>query len=86
MIAQAKAEFPNECCGMLAGRRPTDGQTALVEQRYPLVNALASPIEFFPMRAWRRLTGRCAGRAWKNWRSIITSDLPGGPQPQGFGS
>ena len=46
MIAQAKAEYPNECCGILAGRRSTEGQIAKVEQRYPLVNALASPVEF----------------------------------------
>ncbi len=46
MIAQAKAELPNECCGILAGRRAPDGKTAIVEQCHPLVNAAGSPVEF----------------------------------------
>jgi [CysO sulfur-carrier protein]-S-L-cysteine hydrolase len=44
MIAQALAESPNECCGMLAG--VLDGGTARVVRRYPLVNALASPTRY----------------------------------------
>jgi [CysO sulfur-carrier protein]-S-L-cysteine hydrolase len=40
MIAQAVAELPNECCGLLAGR---DGR---VSQRYPLSNALSSPVRY----------------------------------------
>jgi [CysO sulfur-carrier protein]-S-L-cysteine hydrolase len=43
MIAQALAERPNECCGLLAGQRAA---TAVVSERYRLVNALASPIEY----------------------------------------
>ncbi len=46
MIAQAQAELPNECCGLLAGTFGTDG-TARAHHRYPLVNALASPSEYF---------------------------------------
>jgi proteasome lid subunit RPN8/RPN11 len=46
MVAQAQAEQPNECCGLLAGRIGPDG-TARVERRYPLVNAAQSPVEFF---------------------------------------
>ena len=51
MIAQAWAERPNECCGILAGHideSPTAGTSrqARVERRYPLINALASPTEF----------------------------------------
>lgn len=38
MLRHAKAEAPNECVGILAGN--TDGT---VVERYPLVNALASP-------------------------------------------
>jgi proteasome lid subunit RPN8/RPN11 len=38
MLRHAEAELPNECVGMLAGH--SDG---LVFERYPLVNALASP-------------------------------------------
>lgn len=50
LIAQAVAERPNECCGLLAGVRE-EGKTPAeavgrVLRRYPLVNALASPREF----------------------------------------
>ncbi|MFL5244445.1 MAG: M67 family metallopeptidase [Gemmataceae bacterium] len=52
MIAQAKAELPNECVGLLAGTIVGDHSLApiplgKVEKRYPLVNELASPTEFF---------------------------------------
>ena len=40
MLAQARAEFPNECCGFLAG---SDGT---VTHHFPLVNALASPTAY----------------------------------------
>jgi proteasome lid subunit RPN8/RPN11 len=41
MIAQAVAELPNECCGLLAGT--PEGR---VTHRYALVNAAASPVEY----------------------------------------
>lgn len=41
MLAQAWAELPNECVGILAGH--VDGR---VVERYPLVNALADPRRF----------------------------------------
>ncbi len=41
MVAQAIAELPNECCGLLAGT--ADGRVVV---RYPLVNAAGSPTEF----------------------------------------
>jgi proteasome lid subunit RPN8/RPN11 len=44
LIAQAKAEAPLECCGLLAGRI-VDG-VAVAEMRYSLVNDAASPVEF----------------------------------------
>jgi proteasome lid subunit RPN8/RPN11 len=50
MIRQAIQELPNECCGLLAGRVVTDATgeaVGLVEARFPLVNELASPAEFF---------------------------------------
>lgn len=52
MLDQARAELPNECCGLLAGTiRPgtAPGQLAVgeVQRRYPLVNERASPTEFF---------------------------------------
>ena len=45
MVQQARAELPNECCGLLAGKIDTTG-TARVSRRFPLVNAAASPREF----------------------------------------
>ena len=44
LVAQAVAELPNECCGVLAGT--VAGGVGRVTQRYPLVNAAASPVEF----------------------------------------
>src|SRR5438067_13873196 len=44
MIEQARAEQPNECCGLLAG--VTAGEAGQVRCRYPLVNAAASPALF----------------------------------------
>jgi [CysO sulfur-carrier protein]-S-L-cysteine hydrolase len=44
MVAHARAELPNECCGLLAGR--VEGGVGRVERWYPLVNAAASPVEY----------------------------------------
>jgi proteasome lid subunit RPN8/RPN11 len=44
MIAHARAELPNECVGLLAGVR--EGGMGRVVERYPLINAAASPIEY----------------------------------------
>jgi [CysO sulfur-carrier protein]-S-L-cysteine hydrolase len=51
MIAQARSELPNECCGLLAGRivEPANqgGQPlGLIVQRYPLINEAASRTEY----------------------------------------
>ncbi len=40
MLAHARAEHPNECCGFLAGAN------GCVTHRFPLVNALASAIAY----------------------------------------
>jgi proteasome lid subunit RPN8/RPN11 len=45
MLWHALAESPLECCGLLAGVIHTDG-TAEVRLRYPILNALRSPVEF----------------------------------------
>ncbi len=45
IILQARAELPNECCGMLAGTIE-NGAIGRVTRRLPLVNAAASPREF----------------------------------------
>jgi proteasome lid subunit RPN8/RPN11 len=47
MVAHARAELPNECCGLLAGKIII-GQSAqgFVEKRYSLVNQAASPTEY----------------------------------------
>lgn len=39
MIAQARAEAPNECCGLLAGSI----NTGIVSKHFPLINASATP-------------------------------------------
>ena len=44
LVAQALAEQPLECCGLLAG--VLEGDIARVARAYPLVNALASPVEY----------------------------------------
>jgi [CysO sulfur-carrier protein]-S-L-cysteine hydrolase len=46
MIAQARAELPNECCGLLAGHIFAVEGPRRVVQLYPLVNATASPVEY----------------------------------------
>jgi proteasome lid subunit RPN8/RPN11 len=45
MVAQALAEQPLECCGLLAG--VVEEGVGRVVKAYPLVNALASPVEYF---------------------------------------
>ena len=47
-MAQAVAELPNECCGLLAGRIEacSEQPTARIVRCYPLVNAAASPREY----------------------------------------
>jgi [CysO sulfur-carrier protein]-S-L-cysteine hydrolase len=54
MLAQAVAELPNECCGIFAGR---DGR---VTHRYPLTNALASPLRYesYPFEADKDMRAR----------------------------
>jgi proteasome lid subunit RPN8/RPN11 len=46
MVAQARAELPNECCGLLGGvfeeASPGGERVGKVVRRYPLVNAAAS--------------------------------------------
>jgi [CysO sulfur-carrier protein]-S-L-cysteine hydrolase len=48
IVAQARAELPAECCGLLAGRIATahTAEGVRIERRYPLVNALSSPTEY----------------------------------------
>jgi proteasome lid subunit RPN8/RPN11 len=59
MVAQAKAELPNECCGLLAGLLEVTGpktprfgaerqpvRLGRVLARYPLINNAASPNEY----------------------------------------
>jgi proteasome lid subunit RPN8/RPN11 len=46
MVAQAVAEAPLECCGLLAGSIPPAASEWRVEVHYPLVNTAASPTEF----------------------------------------
>ena len=44
MIAHARRERPNECCGLLAGA--IDGDAGRVTTRFPIGNDAASPTEY----------------------------------------
>ncbi len=46
LIAQARGELPNECCGLLGGHIIAERGVAQVVRAYPLVNAKASPVEY----------------------------------------
>jgi proteasome lid subunit RPN8/RPN11 len=52
MVAQAVAELPNECCGLLAGilankeNAAEQERVATVCRRFPLINASHSPREY----------------------------------------
>jgi proteasome lid subunit RPN8/RPN11 len=48
MVHQARAELPNECVGLLAGRlvEAVEVRAGRVERRYPLVNEAASPTKY----------------------------------------
>jgi proteasome lid subunit RPN8/RPN11 len=46
MLAQAAAEIPNECCGILGGHPGEGDRPARVVRCYPLINAAASPVEY----------------------------------------
>jgi [CysO sulfur-carrier protein]-S-L-cysteine hydrolase len=46
LIADAVAQRPYECCGLLAGRIDPDGTVADVVELLPLINELRSPTEF----------------------------------------
>ncbi|HUR55906.1 MAG TPA: M67 family metallopeptidase [Gemmataceae bacterium] len=44
MIAHARRELPNECCGLLAGA--IDGDAGRVSALFPITNDAASPTEY----------------------------------------
>jgi proteasome lid subunit RPN8/RPN11 len=46
MLAQARAELPNECCGLLAGHITPDLGQGRVVGAFQLINAVASPVEY----------------------------------------
>ena len=52
VVAHARQELPNECCGLIAGEivSGSDGRiprVAVARRSLPLINAAASPVEFF---------------------------------------
>jgi len=49
MLDQARAEFPNECCGLLAG--VLEEGVARVVRRFPLINEAASPTEYLAAKS-----------------------------------
>jgi proteasome lid subunit RPN8/RPN11 len=67
MLAQAQAELPLECCGLLAGTVDADG-TGLVQVRYPLGNVAASPVEYLS-------DGRGMFAAWRDWTARGLDEL-----------
>ena len=44
LVAHARAELPNECCGLLAGH--IEDGIGIVTTRFPIRNALAGPTEY----------------------------------------
>jgi proteasome lid subunit RPN8/RPN11 len=56
MLQQARAELPNECCGLLAGLISEDG-VGHVSRQYPLANDLASPVRYqsYPFAAHKAM-------------------------------
>ncbi len=48
MAAHAEAAYPNECCGVLLGRR--EGETKVAAEARPLENVHASPRAHYLMR------------------------------------
>ena len=46
MVKQARAEQPNECCGLLAGTNDCNGFVKTVTKAFPLVNELARPTAY----------------------------------------
>ncbi len=47
MLAHARAEYPNECCGLLTGLIDEGQKAWRAIARLPLVNEAASPVEYF---------------------------------------
>ncbi|HEY3789872.1 MAG TPA: M67 family metallopeptidase [Urbifossiella sp.] len=45
LIAHARREYPNECCGLLAGAIADD--CGRVARHFPIRNERASPVEYF---------------------------------------
>jgi proteasome lid subunit RPN8/RPN11 len=68
MIAQARAELPNECCGFLAGRIIPNSQSpvGIIMQRFPLVNSADDP--------GRRYEAE-AGSLFQAWRDSREHEL-----------
>jgi proteasome lid subunit RPN8/RPN11 len=44
LIAHARSTFPNECCGLLAGRMKNE--IGIASTRFPITNDLASPTSY----------------------------------------
>jgi proteasome lid subunit RPN8/RPN11 len=53
MLAQAKTEYPNECCGLLAGVQDAEQQILHARNSYPLVNEAASKTEYYAVDSLR---------------------------------
>jgi proteasome lid subunit RPN8/RPN11 len=62
MVAQALAERPNECVGLLAGVKEEEGGAVRVLERYPLDNESETPTTEY------RSEGKLLARAWRDIR------------------
>jgi proteasome lid subunit RPN8/RPN11 len=79
MLAQAEAELPNECCGLLAGR--IVGEVGRVVERFPLVNKLASPVAYLSEERSMFDAMRAIDRLGLEWLAVYHSHPTSPPFP-----
>jgi proteasome lid subunit RPN8/RPN11 len=85
MVMQAQAELPNECCGLLAGRRPDIASAGehdwRVLKRFPLVNKAASPVEYFAQETSLIRADRAIRELGLDWMAVYHSHPVTEPVP-----
>jgi proteasome lid subunit RPN8/RPN11 len=79
VVAHARAELPNECCGLLAGL-VAEG-VGRVTQHYPLVNELASPTEFLSESKSMPAASRANRESGTDFLAIYHSHPTSAPVP-----
>jgi proteasome lid subunit RPN8/RPN11 len=87
MLAHARAELPNECCGLLAGQfvagagGAAEARTGRVVRRYPLVNAAASPREYLSDERSTFTAFKDMHRLGLDWLAVYHSHPTSEPVP-----